>query len=239
VKILSCKNSYYQILSSFLNKLGQMLRRANFVWIPAFAGMTDNKTRLSFPRRRESRSQYPELLRCYSLFVLTAIFVIIAGFMVSSVFAEGEDLKENKKIYITADRLIADSEAKCAEFIGNVRAVQEDTIITADRLKIFYKKVEDNNKSLTSDEGSIEKIISSGNVKINFDDKVAVAEHAVYTSETRVLVLTGPNSKVTSGINFVSGEKITLYRAEDRMTVESGNKKRVEAVFYSKEKGIE
>jgi lipopolysaccharide export system protein LptA len=174
-----------------------------------------------------------------SLFVLTATLVIIAGFMVGFVFAEGEDLKENKKIYITADKLIADSEAKCAEFIGNVRAVQEDTVITADRLKIFYKKVEDNNKNLTSDEGSIEKIISSGNVKINFDDKVAVAEHAVYTSETGVLVLTGPNSKVTSGTNFVSGEKITLYRAEDRMTVESGNKKRVEAVFYSKEKGIE
>lgn len=174
-----------------------------------------------------------------SLFVLTATLVIIAGFMVSFVFAEGEDLKENKKIYITADKLIADSEAKWAEFIGNVRAVQEDTVITADRLKIFYKKVEDNNKNLTSDEGSIEKIISSGNVKINFDDKVAVAEHAVYTSETGVLVLTGPNSKVTSGTNFVSGEKITIYRAEDRMTVESGNEKRVEAVFYSKEKGIE
>ncbi len=173
-----------------------------------------------------------------SLSVLTAtliIIVIIAGFMVNSVFAEGEDLKENKKIYITADKLIADSEARCAEFIGNVRAVQEDTIIIADRLKIFYKKVEDNDKNLTSDEGSIEKIVSSGNVKINFDDKVAVAEHAVYTSETGVFVLTGPDSKVTSGTNFVSGEKITLYRAEDRMTVESGNEKRVEAVFYSKE----
>lgn len=173
-----------------------------------------------------------------SLFVLTATLVIIASFMVSFVFAEGEDLKENKKIYITADKLIADSEVKCAEFIGNVRAVQEDTVITADSLKIFYKKVEDNNKNLTSDEGSIEKIISSGNVKMNFDDKVAVAEHAVYTSETGVLVLTGPNSKVTSGTNFVSGEKITIYRVEDRMTVESGIKKRVEAVFYSKEKGM-
>jgi len=166
-----------------------------------------------------------------------AVFIIIAGFMASSAFAEEEDLKENKKVYITADKLIADSEAKCAEFIGNVRAVQEDSVITADRLKIFYKKVENN--SSISDEGSIEKIVSSGNVKINFEDKVAVAQHAVYTSETGVLVLTGPNSKVTSGTNFVSGEKITLYRAEDRMTVESGNKKRVEAVLYSKEKGIE
>lgn len=183
----------------------------------------------------ETRAFYVAVRR---LFVLTVTLIVIAGFMARSAFADGKDLKENKGVYITADKLIADSEAKCAEFIGNVRAVQEDTVITADRLKIFYKKIEDNNKNLTSDEGSIEKIISSGNVKINFDDKVAVAEHAVYTSATGILVLTGPHSKVTSGTNFVSGEKITLYRAEDRMTVESGNKKRVEAVFYSKEKGI-
>ena len=173
-----------------------------------------------------------------SLFVLTATLVIIAGFMVRFAFAEN-DLTENKKIYITADSLIADSEARCAEFIGNVRAVQEDTVIIADRLKIFYKKVEDSNKGLTSSEESIEKIVSSGNVKINFDDQVAVAQHAVYTSKTGVIVLTGPNAKITSGTNFVSGEKITLYRSEDRITVESGKKKRVEAVFYSEEKGIE
>ena len=179
-------------------------------------------------------SQCPGLFRCYILFVLTAISIIIAGFMVNSAFAEGENLKKNKKIYITSDKLVADSEAKWAEFIGNVRAVQEDTVIIADRLKIFYKKV--GNNSSISDEESIEKIVSSGNVKINFDDKVAVGQHAVYTSKTGVLVLTGPNSKVTSGTNFVSGEKITFYRAEDRMTVESGIKKRVEAVFYSKEK---
>lgn len=171
------------------------------------------------------------------LSVLAVAVIIITGFMVNSVFAEEENLKQNKKIYITSDKLIADSEAKWAEFIGNVRAVQEDTVITADRLKIFYKKIE--NDSSISDKESIEKIVSSGNVKIKFDDKVAVAQHAVYTSKTGILVLTGPNTKVTSGTDFVSGDKITFYRAEDRMTVESSNKKRVEAVFYSREKEIE
>lgn len=171
------------------------------------------------------------------LSVLAVAVIIITGFMVNSVFAEEENLKQNKKIYITSDKLIADSEAKWAEFIGNVRAVQEDTVITADRLKIFYKKIE--NDSSISDKGAIEKIVSSGNVKIKFDDKVAVAQHAVYTSKTGILVLTGPNTKVTSGTDFVSGDKITFYRAEDRMTVESSNKKRVEAVFYSREKEIE
>ena len=34
-------------------------------WIPAFAGMTATYTQSSFPRRRESSSDYPDLLRSY------------------------------------------------------------------------------------------------------------------------------------------------------------------------------
>jgi len=248
VRPLLCKNSYCQILSYLLNKLRQMLWCANFVWIPAFAGMTpvcvqrtgrDNKTQLSFPRRRESRSQCPELLRCYILSVLTATFIIIAGFMVSSAFAEGEDLKENKKIHITSDRLIADNQAMLAEFIGNVVATRGTDIVTADRLKIFYKKGVDKKGKSVAGEEMIKKIVANGNVVIKFDDKVAVAQQAVYTAETGIIVLTGPNSKVTSGNNFISGEKITMYRSDDRMIVEGGKEKRVEAVFYSKDNNIQ
>ena len=215
-----------------------MLGRANFVWIPAFAGMTDNKTQLSFPRRRESKSQCPELLRCYILSVLTATFIIIAGFMVSSAFAEGENLKENKKIYITSDRLLADNEAMFAEFIGNVVAIRGTDVLTSDRLKIFYKTGVVKKEKPVAGEEMIQKIVANGNVVIKFDDKVAVAQQAVYTAETGIIVLTGPNSKVTSGNNCISGEKITMYRSDDRMIVEGGKEKQVEAIFYSKEKGI-
>ena len=209
---LLCKNSYCQILLYLLNKLRQMLWCANFV---------------------------PELLRCYILSVLTATFIIIAGFMVSSAFAEGEDLKENKKIHITSDRLVADNQAMFAEFIGNVVATRGTDVITADRLKIFYKKGVDKKEKPAAGEEMIKKIVANGNVVIKFDDKVAVAQQAVYTAETGIIVLTGPNSKVTSGNNFISGEKITMYRSDDRMIVEGGKeKKRVEAVFYSREKGI-
>ena len=210
VRPLLCKNSYCQILSYLLNKWGQ----------------------------RESRSQCPELLRCYILSVLTAAFIIIAGFMVSFAFAEGEDLKENKKIHITSDRLIADNEAMLAEFIGNVVAIRGTDVITADRLKIFYKKGVDKKEKPAAGEEMIKKIVANGNVVIKFDDKVARAQQAVYTAETGIIVLTGPNSKVTSGNNFISGEKITMYRSDDRMIVESGKEKRVEAVFYSKDNNI-
>ncbi|MCK4469709.1 MAG: hypothetical protein KAU60_15310 [Desulfobacterales bacterium] len=143
--------------------------------------------------------------------------------------------KDSRKIHITSDRLVADNQAMSAEFIGNVVATRETDVITADRLKIFYKKGVDKKENQAAGEEMIEKIVANGNVVIKFDDKVAVAQQAVYTAETGIIVLTGPNSKVTSGNNFISGEKITMYRSDDRMIVEGGKEKRVEAVFYSKE----
>jgi len=50
------------------------------------------------------------------------------------------NLAKDQKIHITADKLISDNNADYAEFIGNVRATQEDTVITAAKLKIFFKK---------------------------------------------------------------------------------------------------
>jgi lipopolysaccharide export system protein LptA len=58
---------------------------------------------------------------------------------------------------------------------------------------------------------------------------------AEYTPATKVVVLSGPGSKVTSGNNYVSGEKITFYVNEDRVIVERSKEKQVEAVFYSGE----
>ena len=147
-------------------------------------------------------------------------------------------LSEDRKIHITADKLISDNDADCAEFIGNVRATQEDTVITADSLKIFVKKNPDNKGAPGVGTESINKIIASGNVKINFDNRVAVTPQAVYNIKTGILVLSGDNSRIVSGKDSISGEKITIYRTTGRITVESGGEKRVEAVFYSGEKGL-
>ena len=148
------------------------------------------------------------------------------------------NISENRKIHITADKLISDNDADYAEFIGNVRATQEDTVITADRLKIFVRKNPDNKGASGAGTESINKIIASGNVKINFDNRVAVTPQAVYNTKTGILVLSGDNSRIISGNDSISGEKITLYRTTGRITVESSEEKRVEAVFYSGEKGL-
>ncbi len=136
-------------------------------------------------------------------------------------------------IRITSDRLESDHEMRWVEFIGNVMAIQDDVVITADRMKVFYIK-SDGQTSMGA--GTIEKIISQGNVKIVFDNKTktAVADKAVYLADQKVLELSGGDPRVWSGKNMVRGKKITLFQAENRTLVEGDGKDQVEATLYVK-----
>ena len=170
----------------------------------------------------------------------TTIFSLISFVMFHIVYAESTQqnqkqikAEQNNTIHITSDKLISDNKAGYAEFIGNVTAIQKETVINADRIKLIFKKNLANKGSLSVNEESISEIIAKGNVKIKFDNRLAVAQQAVYNTKNKVLTLTGEGSRITSEKNTVSGEKITFYRADGRLNVESGNKKRVEAVFYS------
>jgi lipopolysaccharide export system protein LptA len=173
-----------------------------------------------------------QLLWAVAVATLTALTIMTAA-------ADDNPAETEKdKIHITADTLISETESKYAEFSGNVRAIQGETVIRADSLKIFYRQGQKNKKNPTAAGAAIEKIVATGNVKITLDDKVALTQQAVYLTATRVLMLTGPNSKVTSGKDSVSGQKITFFRAEGRIKVESGPDQRVEAVFSSGGKGL-
>ncbi len=183
--------------------------------------------------------QYFKALRYWAVF-LSLIFCLVIHMAYANDTARNPKQKspgKNEAIHITSDRLAADNKAGYAEFIGNVKATQGDTVITSDKLKIFYKKNIANKGPLSVNEESIHKIVADGNVEIKFDNRVATAHQAVYNTETMVLVLSGNNSKIISDKDSISGEKITFYRTDGRINVESGNKKRVEAVFYSGEKG--
>lgn len=144
----------------------------------------------------------------------------------------------DEMLTVTSDRLVSDSASKYAEFIGNVKVTQGATVIRAERIKIYFEKQPGKQGDPAASRESIEKIIANGSVIINFDNKVAVSEQAVYTTGTQILVLTGENSKITSGTDSIAGEKITLYRADGRIKVEGRGEKKVEAVFYPKDKGV-
>lgn len=137
-------------------------------------------------------------------------------------------------IRITADRLVSDSNKRTAEFSGKVKAVQGQTIITADRLKLTYK---DGQRDNTETE-SIDTIEAQGQVHITFDNRVAVSEKAVYTTVDRKLVLSGPNSKITSGQDVITGSRITFYRDAGRVEIVGDAENQVKATIHSDQSGL-
>lgn len=149
-----------------------------------------------------------------------------------------EQIDLGSRLHITSDAVESDHRMGWIEFTGNARATQEDVVITADRIRIFYALDDDT----SAETPTVEKVVSQGNVKIVFDNdtKTAVAEQAVYTADQKVLVLSGGGTTLWSGKDIIRGEKITVFEAEDRTLVEGGDKKQVDATFFTegKEDGL-
>jgi len=145
---------------------------------------------------------------------------------------------QRDSIHVVADTLSANSEARLAEFSGNVRATQGDTVITADRLKIFYSESAAPAGNSSATENAVKRIVASGNVRVTFDNRVATAAEAVYNNESKVVVLSGTPAKIVSGTDAIMGEKITYSRSDGRITVESGRNSRVEALIHSPDGGL-
>jgi len=147
------------------------------------------------------------------------------------------ELQKNSKIHITADKLSINNDNSLAEFSGNVKASQGNTVITADHLQIYYNKNSKNEEIQKAD--SIQKIVISGNVTIKFDNRVAVTHKAVYIVKERILILSGKDTAITSGKDSISGKKITLYRDDGRVSVEGGIEKQVTAIIHSDGNGLQ
>ena len=115
----------------------------------------------------------------------------VAGFVVDAAETTGtnEKVSAGSPVHITSNRVNSDQKGRWVEFTGNVKATQDDGVITADSLKVYYKP--SGGRSATT--SAIEKMIAQGNVKIIFDNrsKTAIAQKAVYTANDKVLVLSG------------------------------------------------
>lgn len=166
-----------------------------------------------------------------AVIILCILFFFIGDGEAQSVL----DQKASKeKIVITSQSLTADDNKKFAEFIGKVKAVQGDTTITSDRLKIYYQGKKD--KAGKEMQDSIKKIVASGSVNIQLDDMTAESRKAVYTTADRILVLSGPDSSVTrpeSGT--ISGSKIIVERDTGKIRFEGG----VKGTFIPGDKGLD
>ena len=171
-----------------------------------------------------------------TLAAVACLFVLVA-MMAAPAFGDDGD-KPADRVYITAEHLTADTAGRWAEFTGKVRAKQGATVITAQRLKVFYAPSE-----AAADAGQnisqIQRLEAGGQVVIHFDQRVAEADEARYGVADRVLVLTGAPARVTEGENTVTGGRIVMDRDDNRISVEKPEGGSVEAVFFTEDQGLQ
>ncbi len=160
--------------------------------------------------------------------------------MTTLVFAEEKtgispDFLPNQPLQVTADKMVVHQEASMMEFVGNVRAVQDNALLLADLIKIFLDPSQPATEN-TSDTSRIKQIVALDNVEYTAGDRQAFADKAVYTAADEILVLTGKNVRLLTGTSWVSGTRITLLRKQDRVMVESDGQNRVQALFNPEDK---
>jgi lipopolysaccharide export system protein LptA len=174
--------------------------------------------------------------RCSLLLALITTWLIAGPVLRPRLYAaEPGPNAQAEPIRITSDKLVTDNQKRTAVFIGHVTAVQGDTKLTADQLTIFYKSLSGEPSNSASD---IERLEAQGQVRIAFDNKLAVSNQAVYIIEERKLTLEGPQSKVVSGQDEVTGTRITFFRNDGRMIIESNHDNQVKAVIHSDQRGL-
>ena len=173
------------------------------------------------------------ILVIMTLVVLSSDAVLVAS---ESKVKGNEPDSDNEPIQVTADQLVSNNEEMFAEFIGNVRATQGSFVITSDKLRIYYQGDLLNSEKRAKDEDLVKKIEAIGNVKIDSEQFTAETDKLEYDTATMTYVLTGDNSKILSGKNYVSGSKITFYQKDRQFKVVRGKNNRIKALFYPNDK---
>jgi lipopolysaccharide export system protein LptA len=135
-----------------------------------------------------------------------------------------EEDEKNQPVTVDADQMESMQKEGLVIFTGNVVARQNNSIQYADRTEVYLDQKGDR----------IIRTVSVGNVRIITKDcRTGTAKRAEYYDAEQRVVLIG-NARVWQEDNVVTGDRITIYLAEERSVVQSGNQERVKAVFYSK-----
>ncbi len=126
--------------------------------------------------------------------------------------------------------MVAHQDESMVEFIGNVNATQDNMLLLAESVKVFWQPSQPDTAN-TADTNRIRQIVAMDNVEYTAGERHAYADKAVYTTADDILILTGREAKLLTGTSWVTGTKITLFRKQDRVLVESDGKARVQALF--------
>jgi lipopolysaccharide export system protein LptA len=152
--------------------------------------------------------------------------------------AEGGRNKD-QPIEITANELTVRQQENLAIFRGDVDAVQGDTSLKADELRVFY--VSQDGNVAGGGGNNIRRIEASGNVLLAQPDQSAAGDRGVYDVPNDKVTLTG-NVVLSNPENIVRGSHLDYDLGTGVATVSAGGTEgsrtsRVRAVFQAQPVG--
>ena len=110
---------------------------------------------------------------------------------------------------ITSDRLTYDGERGLAIFDGNVVVSDPSLKLKSDKLTVIF-----------ADRSEVKRILAEGRVVISSEDRRGWAKRASYDVASGQVVLEG-EPRVMRGKDMLIGDRITFWRDENRVLVES------------------
>jgi lipopolysaccharide export system protein LptA len=151
---------------------------------------------------------------------VSVLILLITFLFTRSGFAEVETLSvtTNEPTVVTSERLQVDYAHNFGTFEGNVLAVDPRITVRADKMVVFFSG--GGGVATNSTTRSVKRIMAEGGVVITQENKKSHSDRAEYTADDGKVVLTG-NPQVESPDGIVRGTRVTFWRGQERMDVES------------------
>ena len=143
----------------------------------------------------------------------------------------------NEPTVVTSQRLQVDYAHNVVTFEGDVLAVDPRITVRADKMTVFFASTNVTASASTNSTPSVERIIAEGAVVITTpENKRSNSDRADYTAVDGKVVLTG-NPQVQSPDGVATGKRITFWRDQDKMDVESDqtDTNRTRLIIYPEE----
>lgn len=147
---------------------------------------------------------------------------LLAGFVLISTYSFASS---SIPVVVEAQKLTYNDKEKVATYVGNVVAQHGSTVITGDKLTIYFDPTGKH----------IKKIVVEGNVHVKDPRGEGWCKKLLYYPFEEKVVLIG-DAKLKQKGNLIIGDRIVAYK-DGRVSVE-GVKQRVKTVIYPEESSV-
>ncbi len=133
---------------------------------------------------------------------------------------------------ITADQLEVQNAQCLTVWKGSAEALQDTSRLRANTLDMYSKVLGGGRGSAGAQNcGTLDRMEADGQVYYVTPNRVVKGDHAVYTADTKTIVLTG-DVVATQCQDVIAGTKLTINTETGEATMISESKGRVRAVIY-------